>query len=51
MRPRGLPTLSIPPLLNGILATPCPGNASKMASMLDIGQLRGEIDLEAADFR
>ncbi len=43
---QGLPTLPIPPLLNGLLATPCPGNASKMAGMLDIGQLRGEIDLE-----
>ncbi|HEY0915490.1 MAG TPA: TonB-dependent receptor [Solimonas sp.] len=43
---QGLPTLPRLPLLSGVLATPCPGNASKIAGMLDIGQLRGEVDLE-----
>ena len=41
-----LPNLPPPPILNGLLATPCPGNADKIAGMLDIAQLVGEIDLE-----
>ncbi len=43
----GLPvTLPIPPLLTGILANPCPGNAGKLPGVLDIGQLVGDLDLE-----
>ncbi len=43
----GLPvSLPIPPLLTGILANPCPGNAGKLGGILDIGQLVGDLDLE-----
>lgn len=42
----GLP--SLPPLaaLQGLLATPCPGNANKIGGTLDVAQLVGDVDLE-----
>ena len=42
---QNLPTLPPIPLLDGLLATPCPGNAGKVAGMLDIGQLAADINL------
>lgn len=44
----GLPTLPAPPLLQGLLANPCPGNVRKMQGSLDIGQLVGDIDVSEA---
>ncbi|MES2489736.1 MAG: TonB-dependent receptor [Pseudomonadota bacterium] len=43
---QGLPPLTIPPILNGIIANPCPGNVDKIGDMLDIAQLIGELNLE-----
>lgn len=43
---QGLPSLPIPPLLNGVVANPCPGNVDKIGDGLDVAQLIGKIDLE-----
>jgi outer membrane receptor protein involved in Fe transport len=43
---QGLPSLPIPPILNGIIANPCPGNVDKIGDMLDIAQLVGDLNLE-----
>ena len=41
----GLPSLPPLPALEGLLATPCSQNASKIPGTLDIGQLLGDINL------
>ena len=40
-----IPGLPLPPILQGVVATPCPGNAEKLAGTLDVGQLIGDLDL------
>lgn len=41
-----LPILNLPTSLQGILASPCPQNASKLAGQLDIAQLIGDIGIK-----
>jgi iron complex outermembrane receptor protein len=42
----GLPTLTVPGALEGVVANPCPGNVSRIGDELNIGQIIGDVDLQ-----
>ncbi|PTU30863.1 TonB-dependent receptor [Stenotrophobium rhamnosiphilum] len=42
----GLPSLPLPEQLQGLLASPCPGNVKKIGDTLDIAQLVADVNLK-----